>query len=114
MKKMLRTLTVGAAMSVLSATAQSGPRVEVWVVLTEPPSSSATGNVEAVKKQQQAVLGDLKALGAVELGRVSVIRNAIAVAIDEAKLPEVKQLSGVRSVSPVRNIERDPPVQPAR
>ena len=104
---------LGAAMSILIATANGGQAVEVWVLLTEPPVSSGTSH-ELVMKQQQDVLAGLKALGAVELGRVSVARNAIAVSIDASKLPEVKQLSGVRSVTPVRDVRRDPPTPPTR
>ena len=112
MNEMLRKLAIGAVVSVLTTTAHSGDRVDVWVLLTEPPIASGT-TPDSVKKQQQAVMAELHALGAVELGRVSTARNAIAVSIDEAKLPEVKRLSGVRSVSPVRDIRRDP-VPPIR
>jgi hypothetical protein len=108
MNELLRKLAIGAVVSVLTTTAHSGDRVDVWVLLTEPPIASGTSTPEAVKQQQQAVMAELKALGAVELGRVSTARNAIAVSIDQDKLPEVKRLSGVRSVSPVRDIWRDP------
>jgi hypothetical protein len=108
MNELLRKLAIGAVVSVLTATAHSGDRVDVWVLLTEPPIASGTSTPEAVKQQQQAVMAELKALGAVELGRVSTARNAIAVSIDQDKLPEVKRLSGVRSVSLVRDIRRDP------
>ena len=112
MNEMLRKLAIGAVVSVLTATAHSGDRIDIWVLLTEPPVASGS-TPESVKQQQQAVMAELKALGAVELGRVSTARNAIAVSIDQAKLPEVKRLSGVRSVSPVRDIWRDP-VPPIR
>ncbi len=108
MNHMFRKLAIGAVVSVLTATAHSGDRIDIWVLLTEPPVASGTSTPESVKKQQQAVMAELQALGAVELGRVSTARNAIAVSIDQAKLPEVKRLSGVRSVSPVRDITRDP------
>lgn len=113
---MLRKLAMGAVVSVLTATVHGGDRVDVWVLLTEPPIASGTSTPEAVKKQQQAVMAELQALGAVELGRVSTARNAIAVSIDQARLPEVKRLSGVRSVTPVRDITRDPvpPRSPVR
>jgi len=113
---MLRKLATGAVVSILTATAHGGDRIDVWVLLTEPPIASGTSTPESVTQQQQAVMAALKALGAVELGRVSMARNAIAVSIDEAKLPEVKRLSGVRSVSPVRDIMRDPvpPTPPVR
>ena len=106
--------TIGGVLTVLAATAQGGDRVDVWVLLTEPPVASATASLEKIKQQQETVAVQLKELGAVELGRVTTARNAIAVSIDPAKLPEVKRLSGVRSVSPVRDIQRDPPVPPVR
>jgi hypothetical protein len=114
MNGMLRKLALGAMVTLLTATAHSGDRVDVWVLLTEPPTASGMTTPEKVKQQQQAVMVQLKELGAVELGRVSTVRNAIAISIDQDKLPEVKQLSGVRSVSPVRHIQRDPPVPPSR
>ena len=114
MNDMFRKLAIGAVVSVLTATAHSGDRIDIWVSLTEPPVASGTSTPESVKKQQQAVMVELQALGAVELGRVSTVRNAIAVSIPKIKLPVVKQLAGVRSVSPVRDIQRDPPVSPVR
>ena len=114
MNEMFRKLAIGAMVSVLTATAHGGDRIDVWVLLTEPPVASGIRTPEKVKQQQQAVMVQLKALGAVELGRVGTARNAIAISIDQAKLPEVKRLSGVRSVSPVRDIQRDPPAPPIR
>ena len=109
MIQMVRKLVLTAMVSILTAVAHAGDKVDVWVLLTEPPTASGITTPEKVRQQQQAVMAQLKELGAVELGRVSTARNAIAVSIDRAKLPEVKQLSGVRSVSPVRDIQRDPP-----
>ncbi len=54
-------------------------------------------------------MAELRALGATELARVALANNALAVIIDSSRLPEAKRISGVRSVSPVRNIEREPP-----
>jgi len=114
MSDMFRKLAIGAVVSVLTATAHGGDRIDVWVLLTEPPVASGASTPESVKKQQQAVMAELEALGAVELGRVSTALNAIAVSIDQAKLPEVKRLSGVRAVTPVRDIRRDPIPGPTR
>ena len=114
MNEILRKLAIGGVLAVLAATAQGGDRVDVWVLLTEPPMASDTASSEKIREQQHAVAAQLKELGAVELGRVTAARNAIAVSIDPAKLPEVKRLSGVRSVSPVRDIQRNPPVPPVR
>jgi hypothetical protein len=94
----------------------SSDKIEVWVVLTEPPvAASHTGQLEKIKRQQDTVMAELKALGATELARITVAKNALAVAIDPANVPEVKRISGVRSVSVVRHIDRgpvpDPPVR---
>jgi len=113
MNDMFRKLAIGAVVFALTATAHSGDRIDIWVLLTEPPVASGS-TLESVKKQQQAVMVELQALGAVELGRVSTVRNAIAVSIPQSKLPELKQLAGVHSVSPVRDIRRDPPVSSVR
>ena len=114
MSDMFRKLAIGAVVSVLTATAHGGDRIDVWVLLTEPPVASGASTPESVKKQQQAVMAELEALGAVELGRVSTALNAIAVSIDQAKLPEVKRLLGVRAVTPVRDIRREPIPGPTR
>jgi hypothetical protein len=109
MNEMLRNLALGAMVSMLTATVHSVDRIDVWVLLTEPPTASGITTPERVKQQQQRVMAQLQELGAVELGRVSTARNAIAVSIERALLPQVKQLAGVRSVSPVHDIQRDPP-----
>ena len=106
---MIRKLVLGAMVSILTAVGHAGDKVDVWVLLSEPPTASGITTPEKVRQQQQAVMAQLKELGAVELARVGTTRNAIAVSIDRSKLPEVKQLSGARSVSPVRDIQRDPP-----
>ena len=94
----------------------SSDKVEVWVRLTEPPVvGSPKGQLEKIKRQQDRVMAQLKALGATELARITVSNNSLAVAIDPAKVPDVKRISGVRSVSTVQHIDRgplpDPPVR---
>ena len=61
-------------------------------------------------------MANLKALGATELARVTLANNAVAVTIDSSKLAEAKRISGVRSVTAVKHIERDPlpPPPPVR
>jgi hypothetical protein len=116
MIQMIRTLAIGILI-MASAAAFGGDKVDVWVVLSEPPvaASPAAGQLERVKQQQDRVMADLKALGATELARVTLANNALAVSIDSSKLPEAKRISGVRSVTAVRHIERDPlPVPPPR
>jgi len=111
MIRMRRALATGALVFVLATSAFGGELVEVWVVLSEPPvaGSQAAGQLERVTRQQDQVMADLRALGATELARVALANNALAVTIDSSKLSEAKRISGVRSVSRVRNIEREPP-----
>ncbi len=59
----------------------------------------------AILSQQTALSQSLAGLGAVELGRVSVAHNAIAVRIDASQLKSVVAIPGVRSVRPVINYE---------
>ena len=91
-------------------------KVEVWVVLTEAPVAVAPkGQLDVVKRQQDTVMAQLKALGATELARVTTSNNALAVAIDPARLSDVRRIAGVRSVSPIQHIEREPlPTPPVR
>lgn len=111
---MLRTLALGTVFSAMAVAAQSADKVNVWVQLTEPALASRASEPDAIQKQQQEVLARLQALGAVELGRVRHALNALAVSIEASKLPEVKRIPGVRSVSPVQHIDRGPPVPPVR
>lgn len=114
MARMVRNLALATVFSVMAATAHSADKVNVWVQLSEPALASRASEPDAIQKQQHEVLAQLQALGAVELGRVRHALNALAVSIDPSKLPEVKRIPGVRSVSPVKHIERDPPAPPVR
>ena len=118
MIQMIRTLAIGTLVFVLATAAFGGDKVDVWVVLTEPPvaGSPEAGQLERVKQQQDRVMAELKALGATELARVTLAKNALAVTIDSSKLPEVKRISGVRGVTAVKHIESDPlpPPPPVR
>jgi hypothetical protein len=110
MMRMLRALAIGTVF-VPATAAFGGEQVEVWVVLSEPPvaGSPTAGQLERVQRQQDQVMAELRALGATEVARVALANNALAITIDSSKLPEAKRISGVRSVSRVRNIEREPP-----
>lgn len=55
----------------------------------------------------------MKALGAIELGGVQVLRHAIAVEVPADRIDALRALDGVRRVTPVRHVDRPPPV-PAR
>jgi len=103
-------------------------RVAVWVDLSLPvpgtaaattgPAAPADGNAtagttlamrQAVLAQQQAVAAQLCALGATELARVTLVRNAIAVDLPVNALPLARQLPGVLRIRPITHLHR---VQP--
>ena len=74
---------------------------------TEPAAVKAAmaSQRAAILSQQTALSQSLAGLGAVELGRVSISHNAIAVTIDASQLKSVAAIPGVRSVRPVINYE---------
>ncbi len=84
--------------------------VEVWVDLTLPAlgrvpvAERAQARLE-LQRQQDEVMRQLRLLGARELARVQIVRNAIAVQIDPAALPRARAVVGVRTVTPVRHQE---------
>jgi hypothetical protein len=93
-----------------SAFASGANAVDVWVDLTERSPSPAAGASAAARQrdrvatQQQDVGQALSRLGAVELARVRVNGNAIAVRIDRARLDEVRAIAGVKRVRPARQL----------
>lgn len=123
--------TTGAAMACnvpRPAAPQAPARVAVWVDLSQPVPGTAAGAAgpatptdggaaattalamrQAVQAQQQAVASQLCALGATELARVTLVRNAIAVDLPVDALPLARQLPGVLRIRPVTHLHR---VQP--
>ena len=106
------------------ATWAAGPdaTVDAWVVLSLPELASLPREAVAerhtlqarIHQQQDEVMAALSALGAVELARVQQLRNALAVRLPLAQVPAARALSGVLAVRPVRDVDRGPPVGPAR
>lgn len=99
------------------ARAEDGePQVRAWVVLTLPELASLPREAVAeraalqprIQAQQEQVMAALRALGAVELGRVQQLRNALAVRLPRAQLAAARRVPGVRSVQPVSDVERGP------
>lgn len=76
---------------------------EAGVRRTEPAAITATMNSQraAIRAQQAAAAQRMAGLGAVELGRVSVAHNAIAVRVDASALKQLAAMPGVSSVRPV-------------
>ncbi|GCL65188.1 hypothetical protein AQPW35_42690 [Rubrivivax pictus] len=97
---------VAAGTAAATGAPQASDRVAVWVDLSLPvPRAAASSDVlamrQAVEAQQHAVAAQLGALGATELARVLLVRNAIAVELPRHALPLVRQLPGVLRVRPV-------------
>jgi hypothetical protein len=89
--------------------------VEVWVVLSEPALASlprdAAANERAelqrrIKRQQDDIMTQLAALGAVESARVQRVRNAIAVTLPAAAIESAKKIPGVLSVHAISHRNR--------
>jgi hypothetical protein len=89
--------------------------VEVWVVLSEPALASlprdAPANERAelqrrIKRQQDDIMAQLAALGAVESARVQRVRNAIAVRLPPAAIESAKKIQGVISVHAISHRNR--------
>ena len=93
-----------AAVQVVHGSPQT---VEVWVVLSEPALSSLPHETAVsdrdelrrrIERQQDDIMTQLAALGAVESARVQVVRNAIAVKLPPAAIGSAKKIKGVLSV----------------
>lgn len=86
---------------VRALSARGEGRVEAAAVRTAMAQQRST-----IQAQQNSVASSLKALGAVELARVSVATNAIAVSIDASQLRAIGTLPGVHRVRPVVHYEK--------
>lgn len=97
-----------------SATPSPRPPVQVWVDLVAAPlAAGPSASAKALTDLQDALMARMRRLGAVELGRVRVLRNAIAVEVDASQLDAIRALEGVRAVTPVRHADRlGPPSLP--
>lgn len=89
--------------------------VEVWVVLSEPALASLPRDAGAseraelqrrIKRQQDDIMTQLAALGAVESARVQRVRNAIAVKLPPDAIERAKELQGVISVHAISHRNR--------
>ena len=104
--------------SIVIAAAQvvhgSPETVEVWVVLSEPalaslPRDATNQRAELrrrIERQQDDIMTQLAALGAVESARVQQVRNAIAVKLPPAAIESAKKIKGVLSVQTISHRNR--------
>lgn len=98
----------------VSSAPPAGPaQVQVWVELAGPPIGRRPGpdapRPATVDAHQDELMARMRALGAVELGRVRIVRNAIAVEIAADRVDALRALQGVRRVSPVHHVGRPAP-----
>lgn len=69
--------------------------------------NQADGYLQGLRGKQDGVMAQIRALGGVELARVSKVLNAVIVSIDASQLQTVAQLPGVISVRAVGTYTRD-------
>ena len=101
------TMAFAAAMLVpeLPLAADAQP-VEVWVVLSEPALATLPRDANKernaarlrIQRQQDDVMAQLKALGAVESARVQHTRNALAVTLPPSAIDRASKIAGVISI----------------
>jgi len=104
--------------------AQATGEVEIWVRLLDASLAVQNGSnakqnggrlspnqqrnyLRQLAQKQDALMGQIRALGGRELGRVSKAHNAVAVAIDASQISAVAALPNVHSIRPVVNYELD-------
>jgi hypothetical protein len=89
--------------------------VEVWVVLSEPALASLPRDAAAnerdellrrIRRQQDDIMTQLAALGAVESARVQRVRNAIAVRLPPVAIESAKKIPGVIGVHAISHRNR--------
>jgi len=61
-----------------------------------------------IAAQQDDVMARLRSLGATEVARVQIVRNALGVRLPRSSLAAARALPGVRAVRPARNVELHP------
>jgi hypothetical protein len=88
--------------------------VEVWVVLSEPALATLPRDAnkkrnelrQRIDRQQNDVMSQLAALGAVESARVQHTRNALAVRIPRSAIDSARKIEGVISIRRVTHRNR--------
>lgn len=91
--------------------------IQVWVDLCRSPlpprgGAASAPSAEALRelsRRQDELMQRMQALGAVEIARVRIVRQAIAVDVPVRQLDALRALDGVCGVSPIRHPERPPP-----
>jgi hypothetical protein len=111
----LYTSLIASVVLAAAPIVQGAPEtVEVWVLLSEPalaslPRDAASERAELrrrIERQQDDIMKQLAALGAVESARVQVVRNAIAVRLPPAAIASAKKIKGVTGVHAISHRNR--------
>jgi subtilisin family serine protease len=112
------------SVDVAPALAQSSGQVDVVVQLVAPPLVVADGKnakrtggnltrrqerlyLRQLNQNQNALMGQIQALGGTEIARVSKALDAVIVRVDASQISSIAALEGVRSIRPVRDYELD-------
>jgi hypothetical protein len=111
----LYTSLIAAAVIAAAQVGLGSPQtVEVWVMLSEPALASLPRDAtkeradlrRRIERQQDDIMKQLAALGAVESARVQVVRNAIAVRLPPAAIESAKKIKGVTGVHAISHRNR--------
>ena len=118
-----RAVTTADTAAPPSAFLKQTGTVQVALRLTDPPLIVALGEnakrtggtmnlaqrqayMAKLKAAQDAVLSQVKGLGGAELGRVGKSYNALMVAVDASRLPQVAAIAGVSAIKPIVNSQQ--------
>lgn len=99
---------VAAAAAQLAAAASTNERTLSLKTLREAPQATRealASHRKTLLSHQDALQSRLAAVGAKELGRVTMAHNAIAVTVDASKLKEIAAMPGVAKVRRVNHYE---------
>jgi subtilisin family serine protease len=77
------------------------PSARILSATEQVQKSALAGHRDTLRARQDDMMGQLRGMGAQELGRVHVAHNAVAIKVDASSLVAISQLSGVLKVRPV-------------
>jgi subtilisin family serine protease len=77
------------------------PNARILSATEQVQKSAMASHRDTLRARQDDMMGQLRGMGAQELGRVHVAHNAVAIKVDASSLVAISQLSGVLKVRPV-------------
>ncbi|MGH8235864.1 MAG: hypothetical protein ACREXP_02440 [Steroidobacteraceae bacterium] len=115
LQRLYTSLIAAVGLTAAPVVLGSPQTVEVWVVLSEPALASLPRDAAAseraelrrrIERQQDDIMAQLAALGAVESARIQNVRNAIAVRLPPAAIESAKKIQGVTGVHAISHRNR--------